>query len=178
MLFLRLLRAPLWLLMPTFLSFSAAYTAPYPGNTASQTRSLRCRFSEPTLGTSPSNPIQNPQTKKLLVDIALEASSRNHTHAQEMRAASLLSAEGLIVTGMSVVGETPDDTVPAELVALGRAVTEGVSGIYALVIVSSDERAIPNPQCIRLLQNLAPECVVVFADTHGLVRKELPVCAW
>ena len=136
-----------------------------------------CRFREP-VWSGPANPADYEQTRQLLVEIAMNVSHRTPSCARTLpRGAALLSTEGLIVSGVSVAGRSPEDTLAAELVALGNAVSEGVSGIHALVIVSADGDA-PHPQCMRLLEEISPNCMVLCADREGHVRDAQPVTSW
>ena len=128
----------------------------------------KCRFCEPVWA-KPKNPIDDAQTRQLMLDIALEASARSKMpRSGHARGASLLAVEGLILSGCSIEGISSKDSLPAELVALGSAISEGVQDIYALVLVS-DQGDPPCPQCLHLLVEIAPACKVVCATTAGQI---------
>lgn len=116
-----------------------------------------------------------PDTKKKLVDAALEAQRRSVApYSKFAVGAALLTRAGRIIGGANVESASYGLTCCAERVALFKALTEGERDFTAIAVVApASGGPMPCGACRQLLAEYAPRALVWVADSRRprLVRQ-------
>jgi cytidine deaminase len=84
--------------------------------------------------------------------------------------ASLLTTGGRVYTGCNVENAVFSETICAERTAVVKAVSDGERDFAALAVVTRDGGA-PCGACRQVLNEFAPDLVVLIADETGNVRQ-------
>ena len=128
----------------------------------------------------PNNPAQGSSKTTTLTDgtrrtlIAAAQRARQYAYAPYSKylvGAALLAANGEIYTGCNVENAAYPATICAERVALVKAVSEGVRSFVAVAVVTENAGS-PCGMCRQMLNEFAPDLVVMIADSEGALRNE------
>lgn len=109
--------------------------------------------------------------QKLLVEQAKEA--REHAYAPYSNyrvGAALVTVGGRVFTGCNVENAVFSETICAERTAVVKAVSGGETEFAAIAVVTQDGGA-PCGACRQVLNEFAPEMIVLIADDAGNVRQ-------
>ena len=106
-----------------------------------------------------------------LVEQAKGARERAYAPYSNYRVgASLLTTGGRVYTGCNVENAVFSETICAERTAVVKAVSDGERDFAALAVVTRDGGA-PCGACRQVLNEFAPDLVVLIADETGNVRQ-------
>jgi cytidine deaminase len=84
--------------------------------------------------------------------------------------AALLTASGRIFTGCNVENAVYSETICAERTAVVKAISEGDGDLVAIAVVTRDGGA-PCGACRQVLNEFAPQMIVLIADNEGKTRE-------
>jgi cytidine deaminase len=84
--------------------------------------------------------------------------------------AALVSAGGRIFTGCNVENAVYSETICAERAAVVKAISEGEREFAAIAVVTRDGGA-PCGPCRQVLNEFAPQMIILIADEAGAVRE-------
>ena len=133
----------------------------------------------------PTNPVQGSSKTTTITDetrrtlIAAAQRARQYAYAPYSKylvGAALLAANGEVYTGCNVENAAYPATICAERVALVKAVSEGVRSFVAVAVVT-DNAGSPCGTCRQMLNEFAPDLVVILADGEGTIRNEMTILA-
>lgn len=86
--------------------------------------------------------------------------------------AALLTEEGKLFTGCNIENMSYGATMCAERTAIYKAVSEGYRNFTKIAVVAkSGELAYPCGMCLQVLQEFAPEIVVVLWDKEQGIQE-------
>ena len=111
--------------------------------------------------------------RRNLIDAATQV--RNNAYApysQYFVGAALLSESGEVFTGCNVENAAYPSTICAERTALVKAVSEGTRSFTALAVVT-ENGGFPCGGCRQMLYEFSSSMLVIVADQHGEVKKEM-----
>ena len=78
--------------------------------------------------------------------------------------AAVLAEGGRVFTGVNVENSAYGETLCAERVAIGKAVSEGARELMALAVIGDERvRITPCGSCRQVINEFNPDCVVVTA---------------
>lgn len=109
--------------------------------------------------------------RQALVEQAKLARERAYAPYSNYRVgASLLTTGGRVYTGCNVENAVFSETICAERTAVVKAVSAGERDFAALAVVTRDGGA-PCGACRQVLNEFAPDLLVLIADETGNVRQ-------
>ncbi len=103
-----------------------------------------------------------------LLAAARELFERRYEPGRHHVAAALRTESGDIVTGMNLEASVGPTDVCAEVVAIGRAATEGLDDIESIVAVAEDDIILaPCGNCRQLISDFSTNPTVIVPDDEG-----------
>ncbi len=114
------------------------------------------------------------ETRRKLVEAAQEARNRAYApYSNYLVGAALLTSNGEIISGCNIENAAFSPTICAERVAIFKAISEGRQNFDAIAVVTSNAGA-PCGVCRQVIQEFAPDILVIVADAEGNVKHEFP----
>lgn len=111
-----------------------------------------------------------------LLSAALDARERAYApYSHFAVGAAVLTASGTVYPGCNIENAAYPATVCAERVALWSAYAAGEREIVAIAVVTATEGpASPCGTCRQVIAELAPSCIVLLTNLHGMVVEMRP----
>jgi cytidine deaminase len=108
---------------------------------------------------------------QMLVEHAKQARELAYAPYSNYRVgASLITAGGRVYTGCNVENAVYSETICAERTAVVKAISEGETEFAAIAVVTRDGGA-PCGACRQVLNEFAPQMIVLIVDDAGNVRQ-------
>jgi cytidine deaminase len=115
------------------------------------------------------------EKREELVQAARAARARAYApYSRYAVGAALLTAKGVIYTGVNIENAAYPAGICAERVAVFKAVSEGERAFQAIAVVTSNGGS-PCGSCRQVLSEFGLETVVLIADVEGAIRHEMSV---
>lgn len=110
--------------------------------------------------------------KKLLAEAKQVMQKAYAPYSHLKVGAAILGPEGRICPGCNVENASYGLTVCAERVAVGKAVSEGITAFRAIALIAdTDDPITPCGACRQVLSEFNPEMIVIMGNLRGAVRK-------
>ncbi len=117
----------------------------------------------------------SPETRKQLIDAAVQASNRAYAPYSQYRVgAAVLTRSGKVFTGVNIENAAYPHTICAERVAIFKAVSEGETEFTAIAVVSPNA-GMSCGGCRQVMAEFGVDTLVIFADDHGRVAQQVTV---
>ncbi len=115
------------------------------------------------------------ETRSKLILAAQQARQKAYApYSHYLVGAALLTSNGETHQGCNIENAAYSPTICAERVAIFKAVSEGIQNFDAIAIITSNGSA-PCGVCRQVMQEFAPEMVVIVANAEGQVTFEGPL---
>jgi cytidine deaminase len=125
-----------------------------------------------TLFTVSGNHSLTDDKRRELVSAAQKAQQMAYApYSNYLVGAALLAADGKIYTGCNVENAAYPSTICAERVAVTKAVSEGSRSFTAIAVVTANG-GFPCGTCRQVMNEFAPDALVIVADAQGNVIEE------
>ena len=115
------------------------------------------------------------QERQMLIDLANEARRRAYApYSNYPVGAALRTKTGRIYTGVNIENAVYPNTICAERVAIFKAVSEGETE-FEVIAVATNNGGSPCGGCRQVMAEFGLDTIILIADGHGKLRKELTV---
>lgn len=119
----------------------------------------------------------NSEQKQALINAALHAQQQAYApYSHYQVGAALLATSGEMIEGCNVENASFGATICAEQAAVVSAVSRGIRDFEAVAVVTPNAGS-PCGICRQVMNEFAPDLLVIICDQQGKIHDELPLHA-